>query len=346
MVRQGHEDAAPPPELEPGSFKHLNQQSSGNDLKKKPFLLDDASRKIRLQGHSELLSGKFFIFESDPANPDTFHAIPIRDFYRFTTRPDLKEVTLEEAERILESKERAPRALGPAQPVPSGEEGGTDSPFTMGGLSVYGYRVRDEELESELKKGQEEDGEERDFAEKWDDDNPEDRIAVSVAERQQLPDEEKQLKKALRNTARLERKAPVDDDSDDEDSADEFARDIKEMEEPQYGVNPNETDGAAARGKKRKAEEEAAAPKSKRVKADPDHLSREDMLEEIKKILRARRLPKREFLATLKQRVRLEPAEAQKHNRDLMVEIVKNCVETHIENGVEVLKLKDDLFGK
>jgi hypothetical protein len=251
-------------------------------------------------------------------------------------------MSLEEAEKMLESKERAPRAIGPVQPTPSAEDAEAENAFTMSGLSVYGYRVRDEELESDLKKGQEEDGEERDFAEKWDDDNPEDRVAVAVGERQHLHEEEKHLKKALRNTARLERKTPaLDDESDDEDSADEFARDIKEMGESQNIVDLNNAD-AAARGKKRKAEDEASAPKSKRVKVDPDHLSREDMLEEIKKILRARRLPKRDFLATMRQRVRLDG----KHNRDMMLDIVKNCVVTHNENGTEVLALKDDLFHK
>ena len=293
--------------------------------------------------------------------PDVFNVIPVRDFYRFTTRAEIKEMTIEQAELELASRELKRDKVGPratAQPGDEDDDETKETGLSMGGLSVYGYRVNDTELDGEIVQGQEAEGEERDFAEKFDEE-AEDRIGVEDHEPTKLGDLERKLKRALKKTQN-ERKqaAPEDDDSSDVDSEEEFAREVKTTAEDQVQAQerlrlqqqqlPAQLKAAAepqpdSKGKKRKADETAEQPQTKRPKLDAGQITRDQMLSEVKQILRAAPRTKRDLLAELRTRVDLHI----QHNQQLMVDVVKAVATSKKrEDGVEVLVLKDDLFNR
>lgn len=254
---------------------------------------------------------------------------------------------MEEAERLLASRDRAStrRTPGAAPADPSAAaalEETNDNPFSMGSLSVYGYRVHDDELESDLKKATEEAGEERDFAEKWDDDNPEDRVAVAVADVEKLSSAERDLQKTLKRSARQEKKQPAaaDEEDSDEDSVEEFVRGMEQDHDAATSAAKQDE----VRRRKRKAEDEAAS-QAKRAKLNPGQVTREDMLEHVRQILRARpNMPKKEFIAALALKI---PTVKEEKNRLLLVDVIRFAAATRkAEDGTDLLYLKDDLFNK
>lgn len=332
-----------------------------------------------MTGQHEMLPGRYFLFVSDPAvritrctmiystrktdmdcilslqTPDTFNVIPVRDFYRFTTRAEIKEMTIEQAELELASKELKRGPVGPkvSKPAEDEEDDTKETGLSMGGLSVYGYRVHDTELDGEIVQGQEEDGEERDFAEKFDEE-AEDRIGVTDMEPTKLDELERKLRRSLKKTENERKQAAQDDDDSSEvDSEEEFAREVQKSAEDQQMAQAElqrqqQLSAAqaaaddAAKGKKRKADETAEQPQTKRAKLAPGHVSREQMLAQIKQILIVAPRTKRDLLAQLATRVDLNIP----HNRNLMVEVVKLVAMPKMQDGVEVLVLKNDLFNR